>query len=78
MTHAWFVGYAPVEAPEVALVIFLKRGTGGANAAPLAGQILQTVLRTKSPHAMKTLVLTFLVLASAALSGTRGESGFQG
>jgi cell division protein FtsI/penicillin-binding protein 2 len=41
VTHAWFVGYAPVEAPEVALVIFLKRGTGGADAAPLAARILK-------------------------------------
>jgi cell division protein FtsI/penicillin-binding protein 2 len=41
VTHAWFVGYAPVEAPEVAIVVFLSRGTGGANAAPLASQILQ-------------------------------------
>jgi peptidoglycan glycosyltransferase len=48
VTHAWFVGYAPVEAPEVALVIFLKRGTGGANAAPLAGQILRQYFATKS------------------------------
>jgi cell division protein FtsI/penicillin-binding protein 2 len=39
-THAWFVGYAPVEAPEVAVVIFLRRGTGRADAAPLAAQIL--------------------------------------
>ncbi len=49
VTHAWFVGYAPVEAPEVALVIFLKRGTGGATAAPLAGQILRKYFATKSP-----------------------------
>jgi cell division protein FtsI/penicillin-binding protein 2 len=41
VTHAWFVGYAPEKVPEVALVIFLKRGTGGANAAPLAAQILK-------------------------------------
>ena len=49
VTHAWFVGYAPVEAPEVALVIFLKRGTGGANAAPLAAQILRQYFAPK-PH----------------------------
>ena len=47
-THAWFVGYAPVGAPEIALVIFLKRGTGGANAAPLAGQILRQYFAQKS------------------------------
>lgn len=40
VTHAWFVGYAPVGSPEVALVVFLERGTGMHDAAPLAGQIL--------------------------------------
>lgn len=39
-THAWFVGYAPADSPEIALVVFLERGTGGRDAAPLAGQIL--------------------------------------
>jgi cell division protein FtsI/penicillin-binding protein 2 len=48
VTHAWFVGFAPVEAPEVALVIFLKRGTGGANAAPLAAQILKQYFSQKA------------------------------
>ena len=40
-THAWFVGYAPVDHPEIALVIFLERGTGAHDAAPLAGEILR-------------------------------------
>ena len=40
-THAWFVGYAPVGAPEVAVVVFLERGTGARDAAPLAGRILR-------------------------------------
>lgn len=39
-THAWFVGFAPIEAPEIALVVFLERGTGARDAAPLAGKIL--------------------------------------
>jgi cell division protein FtsI/penicillin-binding protein 2 len=47
VTHAWFVGYAPVDAPEVALVIFLKRGTGGADAAPLAARILRQYFAQK-------------------------------
>ena len=47
-THAWFVGYAPADAPEIALVIFLKRGTGSANAAPLAGQILRQYFAQKT------------------------------
>jgi cell division protein FtsI/penicillin-binding protein 2 len=47
VTHAWFVGYAPARKPEVAIVIFLKRGTGGANAAPLAAQILKRYFAQK-------------------------------
>ncbi len=40
-THGWFVGWAPANDPKVALVVFLERGTGPADAAPLAAQILQ-------------------------------------
>jgi len=40
-SHAWFVGYAPAEKPEVAIVVFLEHGTGAMDAAPLAGQILR-------------------------------------
>ncbi len=40
-TYAWFVGYAPVDAPEIAWVVFLECGTGARDAAPLAGQILK-------------------------------------
>jgi len=40
-THAWFAGYAPIEQPDIALVVFLERGTGARDAAPLAGRILR-------------------------------------
>ncbi len=39
--HAWFVGYAPVDSPRIALVVLLARGTGARDAAPLAGRILR-------------------------------------
>ena len=39
-THGWFVGFAPIEVPEIALVVLLERGTGARDAAPLAGEIL--------------------------------------
>lgn len=48
VTHAWFVGYAPADSPEVALVVFLERGTGAGAAAPLAGRILQQYFAQKS------------------------------
>lgn len=49
VTDAWFVGFAPADAPEVALVVFLKRGTGGNDAAPLAAKILKQCFALRKP-----------------------------
>ncbi|MFQ5472532.1 MAG: penicillin-binding protein 2, partial [Dehalococcoidia bacterium] len=38
-THGWFVGFAPYEDPEIAVVVFIQRGSGGADASPAAAQI---------------------------------------
>ena len=38
-THGWFAGYAPADAPEVALVVFLERGRGPTDAAGIAHQL---------------------------------------
>jgi len=40
-THGWFVGFAPYEDPQVAVVVFVQRGGGGQQAAPAAAKILQ-------------------------------------
>ncbi|MDO8613007.1 MAG: penicillin-binding protein 2, partial [Dehalococcoidia bacterium] len=39
-THGWFVGFAPYDDPQVAIVVFFQRGGGGSDAAPAASQIL--------------------------------------
>jgi len=40
--HAWFVGFAPAEDPQIVLVVFVEHGgSGGTVAAPIAGQILK-------------------------------------
>lgn len=40
--HAWFIGFAPAEKPTLAIAVILENaGTGGRNAAPLAGKILR-------------------------------------
>jgi penicillin-binding protein 2 len=39
-THGWFVGFAPYEDPEIAVVVFLERGGGGDDASPAASKIL--------------------------------------
>lgn len=38
---AWFVGYAPYYDPEIAIVIFIKKGRGATNAAPLARKVFK-------------------------------------
>jgi penicillin-binding protein 2 len=42
--HAWFAGFAPVEAPEVVVVVLAERaGLGGQVAAPIAREVLKAV-----------------------------------
>jgi len=38
-THGWFVGFAPYEDPQVAVMVFVQRGGGGQQAAPAAARI---------------------------------------
>jgi peptidoglycan glycosyltransferase len=41
--HAWFAGYAPIDAPRLVVVAFVEHGfRGGIAAAPVARAIFQT------------------------------------
>ena len=44
--QAWFIGFAPVEAPEVAIAATVEctSGTGGTVAAPIAAGVIQGLL----------------------------------
>jgi peptidoglycan glycosyltransferase len=43
--HAWFIGFAPAEDPQVAVAVIVEHGgTGGTVAAPLAAQVLEAAL----------------------------------
>jgi peptidoglycan glycosyltransferase len=45
-TDAWFVGYAPAEAPRVVVsVLIVHGGVGGQTAAPVARQMIEDALR---------------------------------
>ena len=47
--HAWFVGYAPREAPRIAVAVLVEHGGhGGATAAPIAQSIIRAALQVKS------------------------------
>jgi len=50
--HAWFIAFAPAEAPRYAVAVIVERGgnegseaTGGRVAAPVAAQLLTTLLK---------------------------------
>jgi len=47
-THAWFVGYAPVEDPEIVVVAFVYNGGEGASvAAPIVRNVLDSYFALK-------------------------------
>jgi penicillin-binding protein 2 len=47
--HAWFVGYAPVDDPQIAVVVLVEHmGHGGAAAAPLAKELIEAHIRFTS------------------------------
>ena len=44
--HAWFIGYAPAEDPQIAVAVILEYsgGSGGDTAAPIAGNVMRRYL----------------------------------
>jgi penicillin-binding protein 2 len=48
--HAWFVAFAPVDAPTIAVAVLGEHmGHGGAAAAPLAKELIETYVKLTSP-----------------------------
>ncbi len=51
-THAWFTAFAPYEAPEIVVTVFVYNGgEGSAVAAPIANRILRTYFDIKARDA---------------------------
>jgi peptidoglycan glycosyltransferase len=47
LPHAWFIGFAPAEAPQAVVVVLVENGgEGGQVAAPVAREVLERVLTT--------------------------------
>ncbi|HWC04057.1 MAG TPA: penicillin-binding protein 2 [Methylomirabilota bacterium] len=50
--HAWFAGFAPLDEPQVVIVVFAERGgLGGQVAAPIARDVLKAVFLEKVARA---------------------------
>lgn len=48
--HAWFVGYAPADKPEIAFAVVIEHGGhGGTTAAPVVRQVLETYFAERLP-----------------------------
>ena len=46
--HAWFVAYAPVEEPKIAVSVLVEHGGhGGSAAGPIAREMIKTYLRVE-------------------------------
>jgi len=49
--HAWFIGYAPAENPEIAFAIVIEHGGhGGTTAAPVARKVLEVYFEDRLPQ----------------------------
>ena len=54
-THAWFTAFAPVQEPEIALVVFVAGGgEGTATAVPIAAEILRYYFGMSEPQPTPT------------------------
>ncbi len=40
LTHGWYTAFAPYDAPEISIAVFLERGGGAVDAGPVAAKIL--------------------------------------
>jgi penicillin-binding protein 2 len=48
--HAWFVAFAPVEAPTIAVAVLGEHmGHGGSASAPLAKELIETYVKLNLP-----------------------------
>jgi penicillin-binding protein 2 len=55
--HAWFVSYAPVNNPQIAVVVLVEHGGhGGDAAAPLAKIVIEKYMELKSQPAAQQQV----------------------
>jgi cell division protein FtsI/penicillin-binding protein 2 len=41
-THGWFAGFAPADRPQIVVVVYVERGSGGAEAATIAHRIFES------------------------------------
>jgi peptidoglycan glycosyltransferase len=49
-SHAWFIGFAPLEEPQIAVAVIVEDGgQGGSVAAPIAGAVMLAAMNEQAP-----------------------------
>ncbi|MFO7819923.1 MAG: penicillin-binding protein 2 [Halanaerobacter sp.] len=46
--HGWFAGFAPVDEPEISVVVFIEYGTSSSNTLPIARNIMKKYFNAES------------------------------
>jgi penicillin-binding protein 2 len=74
--HSWFVGFAPKDRPEIAVVAFVEHGgTGGVSAAPLARALFQAYFEKQGRIPGADTLAAVAAAAPAELFRARRETG---
>ncbi len=70
--HAWFVAFAPVENPKIAVAVLAEHmGHGGSAAAPLAKEVIETFMKLSERQSEKSAGSTAAMQTQVRESGTR-------
>jgi penicillin-binding protein 2 len=48
-THGWFIGFAPYDDPQIAVMVFVQHGSGGNDASPAAAKIFNAYFNPQTP-----------------------------
>ncbi|HBY62229.1 MAG TPA: hypothetical protein DEH78_20605 [Solibacterales bacterium] len=79
-THGWFAGWAPARNPEIVVVVFVEKGQGGPDAAPIARRVFEAwrppvrvrLYWKSKPGAGPTVSLSREEYVAAVLAGEAG------
>jgi penicillin-binding protein 2 len=72
--HAWFVGFAPFENPQIAIAVLVENaGFGGAYAAPIAGKCMERFLSRQSTRTSAPPSAGMLVTEARSAAATAGD-----
>ena len=74
--HAWFIAFAPVEKPQIAIAVILENAGWGAKAAPLARALSDFYLLRVVPNRLDDEVKGARLTANPLLAGAQSDKAY--